>query len=98
MRSCGERRPAGTKISRRLRETDAEGRLVRQQIYGADQLRCHVSDAEYRARSQQHAPKTAEEILEAAKSLAAAGFSDYTVAAILQADVNAVRQLIGERN
>jgi hypothetical protein len=56
-----------------------------------------MSNAEYRARAMEHAPKTTEEILRAAKSLAAAGFTDHTVAAILQADVNAVRQLIGER-
>jgi transposase len=56
-----------------------------------------MNDIFYRDRAQMHAPKTADEIERAAKDLAASGYSDHTVAAILNVDVAAVRQMIGER-
>jgi hypothetical protein len=51
----------------------------------------------YRDRSQQYAPRTPDETAQAAHALAADGFSDSTIAAILRLDVAAVRQLIGQR-
>jgi hypothetical protein len=56
-----------------------------------------MSEAFYHERAQTHAPKTAAEIERAARDLAASGFSDHTVAAILKLDVSAIRQLLGER-
>jgi hypothetical protein len=50
---------------------------------------------DYDARAQQYAPKTAEEIEQAPRDLAVAGHSNHTIAAILRADVNAVRTMIG---
>lgn len=56
-----------------------------------------MSDPFYRDRAEKYAPKTAEEIALAARDLAASGYSDHTVSAILKLDVNAVRELIGQR-
>lgn len=53
---------------------------------------------EYTARAQQNAPKTPAEVAAAACELANRGFSDHTVAAILRIDVEAIRQMIGERS
>lgn len=55
------------------------------------------ADPFYRDKAERHAPKTLKEVAAAAKDLAASGFSDYTVAAVLRLDVNVVRQMIGER-
>ena len=82
-----------------MRTENGKGGPIRLKNAFASQPRClDMSGAEYVARAMAHAPKTAEEIMQAAKDLAAAGFSDYTVAAILRADVNVVRRLIGERH
>jgi hypothetical protein len=56
-----------------------------------------MSDVFHRDRAQMHAPRTPEEIARAARDLAASGFSDHTVAAILKVDVNALRKMLGER-
>jgi hypothetical protein len=56
-----------------------------------------MSDIYYRDRAEAHAPKTAAEIERAARDLAASGFSDHTVAAILKLDVSAIRQMLGGR-
>jgi hypothetical protein len=53
--------------------------------------------ADYHTRAREHAPKTAEHIAAAARRLAAQGFGDYTIAHVLALDINAVRQMIGER-
>lgn len=53
----------------------------------------NVGDQE---RAEKHTPKTAEEIQAAARELAKQ-YSDHAVAAILKMDVDAVRQMIGER-
>jgi hypothetical protein len=53
------------------------------------------ADPFYRDKAERHAPKTPQEVTAAAKDLAASGFSDYTVAAVLKLDVNVVRQMIG---
>ena len=50
-----------------------------------------------RDQAQRFAPKTADEIQQAARDLADTGHSDHTIAAILKADVNAVRAMIGQR-
>ena len=57
-----------------------------------------MTGAEYLARAMEHAPQTSDEILKAAKDLAAAGHSDHGIAAILRANLNEVRKLIGERH
>ena len=57
-----------------------------------------VTDPFYRDRAEKHAPKTAEEIAAAARDLAASGYSDHTISAILKLDVNGVRELVGQRN
>jgi hypothetical protein len=59
-------------------------------------LREPVSDPYYRDRAELHAPKTTEEVAKAARDLAASGFSDHTIAAILKIDTNYLRQLIGQ--
>lgn len=46
-------------------------------------------------RRLRHAPKTAAEILAAARDLSARGFGDYTVAHVLSLDVIEVRRMIG---
>jgi hypothetical protein len=51
---------------------------------------------DYLARTQQHAPKTRQEIEAAARELAARGFSDHAVAAILKMDVTGIRRILGE--
>jgi len=57
-----------------------------------------MTDADYRARAEQHAPKTPAEVAATARNLASQGFSDHTVAAILKIDVQSARQMIGQRN
>lgn len=58
-----------------------------------------MSEESYRRdRAMEHAPKTQEEIERAARDLAASGFSDHTVSAILKIDVAVVRQMNGERS
>jgi hypothetical protein len=54
-----------------------------------------LNGVDYAARAQRHAPKTAEQILAAARRLAREGHTDHTIAQILRLDVQAVRQLIG---
>lgn len=55
-----------------------------------------IGSTDYRSRAQQHAPRTAAEIVEAARNLAREGHTDYTIAQILSLDVTAVRRLLGE--
>jgi hypothetical protein len=55
------------------------------------------ADPFYREKAERYAPKTPKEVARTARDLAASGFSDYTVAAILKLDVNVVRQMIGQR-
>lgn len=50
----------------------------------------------YQIRARLHAPQTSEEISRAAQDLAAAGHSDHGIASILEANVNSIRQLLGE--
>jgi hypothetical protein len=59
--------------------------------------RTEPQPSDYRQRALEHAPQTADEITQAVLDLAAAGYSDHTIAGILQANVNSVRQLLGER-
>ena len=54
-------------------------------------------NSNYRERAEQFAPKTAEEIQQAACKLADEGFGDFDIAFILGIDVAAARKLIGER-
>jgi transposase-like protein len=56
-----------------------------------------VSDPLYRDRAELYAPKTPAEVARAARDLAASGYSDHTIAAILKVDTNYLRQMIGER-
>jgi hypothetical protein len=56
-----------------------------------------VSAYDWRRLAELHAPKTTEEIAQAAKDLADRGYSDHTVAQILRIDVIAARQMIGDR-
>lgn len=46
-------------------------------------------------RRNQHAPKTPAELATAARALAAEGYSDHTIGAILKMDTNAARAMIG---
>jgi hypothetical protein len=62
---------------------------------GADAL---SAQNEYRARAEQYAPKTHDEIQRVARELAAEGHGDYDVAWILGIDVAAARKLIGPRS
>jgi hypothetical protein len=50
---------------------------------------------DYRARAEEHMPKTPAEIAATARDLVSQGYSDHTAAAILKIDVAAVRQMIG---
>lgn len=52
----------------------------------------------YRERAARYAPKTSEEIQQAACKLADEGFGDFDIAFILGVDVAAARKLIAERN
>jgi hypothetical protein len=52
---------------------------------------------QYGERAEVHKPRTAEEIERAARALAAQGFGDHTIAHVLTMDVNAVRQMLGDR-
>jgi hypothetical protein len=56
-----------------------------------------MTDADYRARAEQHAPKTPAEVAATARDLAKQGFSDHTIAAILKLDVEVTRRMIGKR-
>lgn len=56
-----------------------------------------MKDADYRERAEAYKPRTAAEIEHAARDLAAQGFGDYTIAHVLRLDVNAIRQMIGDR-
>ena len=55
-----------------------------------------MSERRYRERAEAFAPKTAEEIARTARQLAANGFSDSTIGAILKIDTSSVWQLLGE--
>lgn len=50
----------------------------------------------YRERAERHAPRTVEELRDAARGMLRDGMSDHGVAAALGVDVNAVRRLVGE--
>jgi hypothetical protein len=55
------------------------------------------ADVTTAAAALKYAPRTLAEIISTAKSLAASGYGDYSIAAVLALDVNAIRALIGER-
>ena len=50
---------------------------------------------DYAARAQAHAPRTVEDLREAARGMLRDGHGAATIAQALQLDVHAVRQLIG---
>jgi hypothetical protein len=56
-----------------------------------------VSDADYRARSQENAPKTPEQVEAAAQDLAGRGYSDDVIASVLRINIDLIRQMLGER-
>ena len=51
---------------------------------------------DYQDRAERFAPKTLEEIRDAARQMLRDGLGEHSVADALQLDVNAVRRLIGE--
>jgi len=51
---------------------------------------------DYRARAEQHAPRTVEELRAAAQQMLRDGRGDHTVAQALRLDVAAVRRLVGQ--
>lgn len=52
--------------------------------------------SDYQDRAERFAPKTIDEIRDAARAMLHDGMSDHGIAAALKMDVNAVRRLIGE--
>jgi hypothetical protein len=56
------------------------------------------SDIYRRDQAERYAPKTPEEGAAAARDLASSGYTDSTIGAVLKLDVNAVRQMLGDRS
>ncbi len=54
-----------------------------------------MSNDRYAARSQQNAPRTVDELREAARAMLRDGFGENTIAAALRLEVDAVRRLLG---
>jgi hypothetical protein len=64
-------------------------------VSAIDATAAAVANREFRARAEEHMPKTPAEIAATARDLISQGYSDHTATSILKIDVAAVRQMIG---